>query len=175
MGGAPELRVPTWSVPYRRNPFFTGQEDILTRLRTALTVNKTAALTQQATPQAISGLGGIGKTQVALEYAYRYGYEYQSVLWVTAESREVLTSDYAAIAELLHLERKKEDQNQAIQGVKRWLDSLTRWLLILDNADDPQILHDFIPLMPKGHVLITTRTQFMGTIAQVIELDVMEP
>src|SRR6266702_3028344 len=66
MGGA---WVPIWSVPYRRNPFFTGQEAILTRLRTALTVNKTAALTQQATPQAISGLGGIGKTQIALEYA----------------------------------------------------------------------------------------------------------
>lgn len=116
---------------------------------------------------AISGLGGIGKTQVAIEYAYQYGNEYQSVLWARAESREVLTSDFAAIGELLHLEKEKEDQDQ-VQAVKRWLESLTRWLLILDNADDPQLLNDFIPLRPKGHVLITALTQFMGPLAQSI-------
>jgi len=106
MGGAPGTQVPIWSVPYRRNPFFTGQEDILTRLRTALTVNKTAALTQQATPQAISGLGGIGKTQIALEYAYRYGQEYQAVLWAQADGREALVLAYSKLASLLHLPEK---------------------------------------------------------------------
>ena len=60
---------PLWNVPYRRNPYFTGREDILTRLAAALRTDNTAALTQ---PQAISGLGGIGKTQTAVEYAYRY-------------------------------------------------------------------------------------------------------
>ena len=98
--------MPIWFVPYRRNPFFTGQEDILTRLRTALTVNKTAVLTQQATPQAISGLGGIGKTQIALEYAYRYSQEYQAVLWAQADSSEALVLGYSKLASLLHLPEK---------------------------------------------------------------------
>ena len=72
-----------WNVPYRRNPFFTGREDVLNNLHEALTAGKTAALTQS---QAIIGLGGIGKTQTAVEYAYRYGSEYQAVLWVKADT-----------------------------------------------------------------------------------------
>src|SRR5437763_5998976 len=61
---------PLWNIPYRRNPFFTGREEILTYLHNVLTENKTAAALTQA--QAISGLGGIGKTQIAIEYVYRY-------------------------------------------------------------------------------------------------------
>jgi hypothetical protein len=62
--------LPTlWNVPYPRNPFLTGRDDLLTQLSTALRSGEATALTQ---PQAISGLGGIGKTQLALEYAYRY-------------------------------------------------------------------------------------------------------
>lgn len=92
-----------WNVPHRRNPFFTGREDILKNLHTTLTEGKTATLTQ---PQAISGLGGIGKTQIAIEYAYRYGYEYRAVLWVKADSREVLISDLVSIADPLDLPEK---------------------------------------------------------------------
>src|SRR6266566_202246 len=58
-----------WNVPYRRNPLFTGRDDILNQLHNKLAATKTAAITQ---PEAISGLGGIGKTQIAIEYAYRY-------------------------------------------------------------------------------------------------------
>jgi tetratricopeptide (TPR) repeat protein len=157
---------PYWNVPFPRNPFFTGREDMLEDLHERFRTPKTAGWTKI---YSINGLAGIGKTQVALEYAYRYAHEYQSVLWARAESREVLISDFAAIAVLLHLEKEKEDQD-SVPAVKRWLDALTRWLLILDNAADPQILHDFLPLMPRGHVLLTTLTQFTGTIAQGIEL-----
>ena len=61
-------QVPIWNIPYQRNPLFTGREDVLKKLSEALKAGKTAALAQ---PQAISGLGGIGKTQTAVEYAYR--------------------------------------------------------------------------------------------------------
>ena len=167
--GFVKKEVPYWNVPFRRNPYFTGREDILEDLHEKFRTAKAANWTKV---YAISGLGGIGKTQVALEYAYRYAHEYQAVLWARAESREVLISDFAAIAVLLHLEKEKEDQD-SVPVVKRWLDALTRWLLILDNTDDPQILHDFLPLMPKGHVLLTTLTHFTGTIAQGIELSVL--
>ena len=58
-----------WNIPYQRNPFFTGREDVLAQLHQNLHADAAVALSH---PQGISGLGGIGKTQTALEYAYRY-------------------------------------------------------------------------------------------------------
>ncbi len=69
---------PNWNIPYQRNLFFTGREEVLTHLHDELRAEHAAALTQ---PQGVSGLGGIGKTQTALECAYRYHDDYQSVLW----------------------------------------------------------------------------------------------
>src|SRR5436305_9069217 len=82
----PAVTLPSiWNIPYPRNPFFTGQEAVLTQLANALKAGQAAALSQ---PQAISGLGGIGKTQTVIEYAYRHREDYQAVLWVLADTRE---------------------------------------------------------------------------------------
>ena len=88
---------PVWNVPYPRNSFFIGRDELLTRLRTQLQAGQATALSQ---PQAIIGLGGIGKTQIAVEYAYRFHQDYQVVLWARAESTEALTSSYVTIASL---------------------------------------------------------------------------
>ncbi len=145
-----------WNIPYRRNPFFTGRESILTRLHTILHAGKAAALSQ---PPAISGLGGIGKTQAAMEYAYRYRDEYQHVLWVQANTRETLTSSYVTLAGLLNLpEQGAQDQSLTIQAVKNWLEQHDRWLLIFDNADDLSMVDEFVPAGRSGHILFTTRT-----------------
>src|SRR5579859_7124053 len=101
----PPLSPPIWSVPYRRNPFFTGREEILAHLYTVLRSSRTVALTQ---PQAISGLGGIGKTQIAIEYAYRYRDQYKAIFWVNASTREALSADFAALAILLGLSEQYE-------------------------------------------------------------------
>src|SRR5712692_5656674 len=73
---ATEKPSSVWNIPFPRNQFFTGREDVLKRLHDTLIAGKAAALSQ-----AISGLGGIGKTQTVVEYAYRYQDEYQYVLW----------------------------------------------------------------------------------------------
>src|SRR5205807_8783503 len=116
-----------WTVPYPRNPFFTGREDLLTQL---------SALLQRGQTPALSGMGGVGKTHLAVEYAYRHQADYQAVLWTGAESREALTSSLLALAEELHLpESRQHDAMITLQAFKVWLQRQTDWLLILDNAD----------------------------------------
>src|SRR5450432_3974495 len=81
--------APHWLVPLPRNLFFTGREAILEALHTQLGVNHAIALTQSS---ALHGLGGIGKTQIALEYAYRHALEYSAVFWIGAETEEQIIS-----------------------------------------------------------------------------------
>jgi len=130
-----------------------------------------AALTQG---QALSGLGGIGKTQIAVEYAYRYQDHYQAIFWINASTREVLSADFAAIAALLDLpEQHEQDRDIVVRAVKRWLTTHIGWLLILDNVDEPEMIVDFLPVHTTGDVLLTTRLQAWGTVAQSIEVEKM--
>lgn len=160
-----------WNVPYPRNPFFTGQEKILSHLYEQFHLEHTIALTQ---PLAVSGLGGIGKTQIALEYAYRYRQNYSFVFWANASTREALLADFATIADLLRLpERNASDQSQMLQAVRQWLATHQNWLLILDNVDDIMLLQHFMPLERPGHLLLTSRAQALGSVAQRIEVEAM--
>ena len=155
-----------WNVPHARNPFFTGREDVLTQLRDALTAGRSAALTQ-----AISGMGGIGKTQTAVEYAYRHQDEYQAVLWASALDETTLREGFVEIARLLGLPQAQEaDQGLAVQAVQVWLEREEGWLLILDNADEPKAIKPFLPPQKKGHVLLTTRAAALGAVAQKVEI-----
>jgi tetratricopeptide (TPR) repeat protein/transcriptional regulator with XRE-family HTH domain len=162
-----------WNVPFRRNPYFTGRQSVLGRLETVLQKGTPAALVQT---QAISGLGGIGKTQTAVEYAYRHQSDYQAVLWAKADSRELLTADFVELAALLELPEKDEpDQSQAVEAVKGWLKEYPDWLLILDNVEDLDLAGDFLPSSSQGHILLTTRRQSTGRLARRIDLEQMEP
>src|SRR5436305_11917331 len=123
------MPTPTlWHVPYQRNPYFTGREDVLIGLHRALQVDATVALSHA---QGISGLGGIGKTQTALEYAYRYGAEYDAVFWVRADSRSALIASLVELAHVLKLAQRDEpDQQIIVEAVLRWLHLHPNWLLI---------------------------------------------
>jgi tetratricopeptide (TPR) repeat protein len=159
-------------MPFQRNPFFTGREDLLTRLHTTLVTGKQVALSQ---PQAISGLGGIGKTQTAIEYAYRYRNDYNTIFWLKAESRETLLSDVLTLAQLLNLPQQPDnDQEQVVEMIKDWFQSHTGWLLIFDNANDLTMIRDFLPAGGRGHILLTTRSQVTGSIARRIDVERMD-
>ncbi len=121
---APLIHV--FHVPHDHNAFFTGREDILVHIHEAFhDVSKGIK-----TPVALSGLGGVGKTQIAIEYAYCYQKDYSVVLWVKAESRDVLASDFVTIAGLLVLpEKDVQDQSSIIRAVKHWLEANSNWLL----------------------------------------------
>ncbi len=144
-----------WNVPHLRNPNFTGRSQLLTDLRLALTVENSAALTQT---QAVHGLGGVGKTQLALEYAYRYAADYGLVWWLRSEEPVTLAADYAGLATALDLpEKEAQEQSAIIKAVRLWLDHHTGWLLIFDNASQAQDLLLYLPQASTGHVIITSR------------------
>ena len=167
----PERLLPLWNVPYRRNPFFTGREEILLHLHNQLTATSAVALNQT---QAINGLGGIGKTQIAIEYAHRYRDDYDAVFWITAATSETLHSDFVALARLLQLPvQDLPDQQLIVDAVKQWLARHEQWLLILDNADELDLLTDFLPSGDAGYILVTTRAQATGSLAPSISIEQM--
>jgi tetratricopeptide (TPR) repeat protein/transcriptional regulator with XRE-family HTH domain len=161
--------APLWNVPYRRNPFFTGREEALAHLYNTLKDTKRRAL-----PLAISGLGGIGKTQIAIEYAYRYSQDYSYIFWINATTHDTLNADFVTLATLLDLpEQNEQDQGTVIRAVKRWQANHTNWLLILDNVDNLAMIVSVLPTHGTGEVLLTTRLQALGTVAQCIEIENM--
>jgi hypothetical protein len=116
----------------------------------------------------------LGKTQIAVEFAYRYRHDYQFVLWTLSDTRESLVSGYIALAELLKLPKDVQDQEITIGAVKTWLQTHDSWLLILDNADDLAVVREFVPPDFRGHLLLTTRAQSMGRLAKRIEIETMD-
>jgi tetratricopeptide (TPR) repeat protein len=144
-----------WNVPHLRNSNFTGRAQLLVDLHSALASGKSAAVTQ-----AIGGLGGVGKTQLAIEYAYRFASDYSLVWWVRAETAAIADNDYAKLAVKLSLpEKDLADQPKIVEAVREWLEHHADWLLILDNVESESDCDRFRPRSNTGHILITSRNQ----------------
>lgn len=161
------------NLPFLRNPFFAGREAQLQSLDQLLKES------DRTRPISINGLGGIGKTQLALEYAHRqYKKRYRAVLWVNAANKAAIESSCVRLTRHLNLLEQREgkrDHTGAVEAVTRWLEAHTSWLLVLDNVDDLNDVVAFLPSVYEGHVILTTRLSTVGTIAAPIELDTMEP
>jgi tetratricopeptide (TPR) repeat protein len=158
MGG--ERREGTLEGPPPHKTLFIGREAELTAIGEALHQSRTAGITQ-----AITGLGGVGKSRTALEYAYRHRDDYAFIFWVGAESEGTLDRDYGEIARRLDLAAKEAPETEAVrEGVKRWLTEHTDYLLILDDADDPPLLAPYLPPAPAGHVLVASRARDLSAL-----------
>ena len=153
------------------NLSFVGRTTELEELRQALTVTGRSAITQSR--QAISGLGGIGKTQLALAYAYAQLDAYGLIRWLRAEEPAVLAADYAAMAPALRLDPGMPDQAALLAAIRGRLERTDRWLLVFDNATEPGALDPYLPRGGGGHVLITSRWQEWEGAAAVLELDLL--
>jgi tetratricopeptide (TPR) repeat protein/transcriptional regulator with XRE-family HTH domain len=162
-----------WQVPYPRNPFFSGRSHLLAHLHQQLASNQTVALSQS---YGITGLGGIGKTQLALEYAYQHAQGYHAVFWIGSETIDTIYSHFTLIAEQLQLlEGEKQDQQQLVKAVQRWLATHKDWLLIFDNVEDLAVLKAFLPPARAGAVLVTTRLHALAGLAHTLELGAFAP
>lgn len=167
-----QLRTPcilSASLP-PRNPNFTGREDILAQLRSALTSGQIAAW-----KQALTGLGGTGKSQIAAEYAYRHKDDYRFVWWLSSEEPAALASNYAGLAQELDLpEKDSADQMAAIAAAKKWLGKNRNWLLIFDNVTAPEDIEAYLPREGAGHVVITSRNPNWGGSAGALPIQVFK-
>ena len=163
----------------QRNQYFTGRVEILDRIATQVKAKSgIAGLTQV---HGISGLGGIGKSQTALEYAYRHlEVDYDVALWVRADTDSELVGGFIEAARLLGLVGEGPQKDEDIVGaVRAWLGTHARWLLILDNVegDRQDAVKAYIPHGDGGHVLITSRAAELDVLGvpKPIALDKMGP
>ena len=150
-GSGPRLpgSVPrVWNVP-ARNPEFTGRDQMLVALREVL------AGGDRAVVQALHGMGGVGKTQLAAEYAWRFAGAYELAWWVDAEQAGLIGDQFAALGTALgcvEAGARIEAVRDAVLGELR---DRGRWLLVFDNAQAPGDIAGWLP--GGGHVLITSR------------------
>ncbi len=163
--------APYWNVPYQRNPFFTGRDNVLCQIHELLCHEHNALLNQSC---ALSGLGGIGKTQTVIEYAYRYANDYSAIFWVAGQTSEGIVSSFVALANVLNLPgRQFQEQSHVVEAVLRWLTTHSRWLLIFDNVEDIALIKSFLPAARCGSLLFTSRRQAFEVAAQVLSLEPM--
>lgn len=124
--------------------------------------------------QAIHGLGGVGKTQLAVEYAYRNGANYDVVWWLRSEEPSTLASDYAGLAAQLNLpEKDATEQRVIVEAVKEWLRQDRNWLLIFDNAEDVKLVRGYIPPGSAGHIVVTSRNPNWTGVAKPLSVEAL--
>jgi tetratricopeptide (TPR) repeat protein len=170
---------PAWNVPFSRNVRFVGRDAQLHQLKNFLFAR------DQPGKIAIWGLGGIGKTQIALQLAYHTRDKYSdcSVLWMSAISAEGLEQAFVEVGQQLKVPGIEEKQANAKRLVKDYLGNARagRWLLIVDNIDDMDIwkyvLKDYLPESPQGCVVCTSRSKKVVveiSASSVVEVPQME-
>jgi len=161
----PGTLPPVWNVPSQRNPNFTGREEVLTELHEQFKAG--------SVKQIIHGLGGVGKSQIAAEFCYRNGADYDVVWWLHAEEESSLIADFTALATALDLpEKDAEEQGVVIRAVRQWLERHDGWLLIFDNARDAESVRGYLPQANGGHALITSRNldwRHVGTPHEIVK------
>ncbi|KAL2833836.1 hypothetical protein BDW59DRAFT_156634 [Aspergillus cavernicola] len=171
-----EARLPCFYVPFTANPVFLGRKGILDDIEPASS-SMSDCYGRTMPSVALWGIAGIGKTQIALEYAYRKRKEgVQAIFWIDTERESEYTKAFTEIAAVLNLQgatsSKGHDTNRLL--VLRWLqETSVPWLLIFDNVEDNRVLSVLWPSNGPGSVLITCRSELIAVsspAAQAIEI-----
>jgi tetratricopeptide (TPR) repeat protein len=157
------LRV--WSIP-ARNPGFTGRDGLLGAVRDRLLAGDRAVV------QALQGMGGVGKTQLAIEYAHRFEDGYDVAWWVNAEQAGLIGDQFAALGLALGCIEPGASAEAVRAAVLADLHQRQRWLLVFDNAERPADIRPWLP-GGGGHVLITSRARAWAEVAAPVEVDVL--
>ncbi|WP_059008331.1 FxSxx-COOH system tetratricopeptide repeat protein [Streptomyces specialis] len=152
-----------WNLP-KRNAGFSGRDALLVHLRRALAGGSRVAV------RALRGRGGVGKTQLAIEYAHRFAGEYELAWWIRSETPELIPEQLAALAVRTGSAGPDDRAEDACEALAEELRTRGRWLLVFDNAEDPAALAPYLP-EGGGHVLITSRNPHWAVHAMPVEVD----
>lgn len=169
-GQSPDQAPEVWGNVPPRDPVFTGRRALLEQLERRLRTQSVAAVL----PQALHGEGGVGKSQIAIEYAYRHRSEYDVIWWVPSERPAQILASLIELGNQLDL----DVGNEVVSAVPKVRDALRtgipygNWLLIFDNAENPETVRDYFPEEGTGKVLITSRNREWSAIAEALEVDV---
>jgi tetratricopeptide (TPR) repeat protein len=171
-GSEPDaVTVPViWENVPQRNMSFTGREDLFAELMRHVSARPIVLV-----PHALYGLGGVGKSQLAAEYAYRQASQYQVVCWIPADNLALARSSLAALAPRLGITGlapgRVEEAVSAVRDALRRGQPYERWLVIFDNADAPDSIRSVMPFGP-GDVIVTSRDDSWAQVADALEVDV---
>ncbi|GCD43059.1 FxSxx-COOH system tetratricopeptide repeat protein [Streptomyces paromomycinus] len=162
-----------WNIP-RRNNRFTGRDTALEELHGKLAGPVPGLGQPLETRIALYGISGVGKSQIAAEYAHRFGNDYDVVWWISATNRGAAREQLAELATRLGLPVGQElgDRIRAVHEALRVGRPYRRWLLIFDSADDMEQIEDLVP-DGRGHVLITTLTRDWSGSGSAQEIEVL--
>lgn len=163
---------PVWGNVPPRNPNFTGRTELLDRLGKRLTAGGTTAVL----PAALHGMGGIGKTQMAVEYIYRHLHDYDVIWWIQATQQAQIRAGLTELAQRLRLPGSSE-AHTAVPAVREALRvgrPYRRWLLVFDSAESPETVRPFFPTNGPGEILITSRNPDWAGIARPLEVAVFK-
>lgn len=161
----PDNLQPIWQMP-PRNPNFIGRNDELGQIRTGFAGGHVVAV------QALRGMGGIGKTHTAIEYAHRNTNDYDLIWWIEAGQPALIIEQFAALGTAMGVPAAR-DPASTVRAVCAQLRQRQRWLLVFDNAERVEDIRPFLP-GGNGHVLITTRRGRFRAIGAVLDLDVFD-
>ncbi|HEX6468946.1 MAG TPA: FxSxx-COOH system tetratricopeptide repeat protein [Streptosporangiaceae bacterium] len=159
------------TLPRRPTDVFVGREEALRQLHEALGPESSKV----AVTQALHGLGGVGKTELALHYADASRDRYGLIGWITADSPENVDAGLAALAARIHPEVANATTTVATEWALAWLQSHSGWLLVLDNVEDRKHVERLIGQLASGHILVTSRRDTWRGLATPIKLEVLIP
>lgn len=169
-GGQSVARQPrVWGTVPLRNPNFVGREELLDQLRRRLVEpgGTTAVL-----PEALHGMGGVGKSHTVVEYIYRHATEYEVVWWIPAEHTTQIRASFVELAKKLGIpiSSSAETAADAVLEALRNGEPYSRWILVFDNAERPEVVRPFLPA-GFGHVVVTSRNSEWAGVARTVEVD----
>lgn len=161
---------PVWGNVPPRNLNFTGRDDLIADLHTHLTAGGTTVVL----PATLHGMGGIGKTQTAVEYIYRHLDDYDLVWWIPAGQPTQIRSGLTELAKHLGLPGSSEAHTAvpAVLEALRRGNPIRRWLLVFDAAETPEAVRKFFPSNGPGEILITSRNPAWANVARPVEVSV---
>ncbi|GAA2517944.1 FxSxx-COOH system tetratricopeptide repeat protein [Streptomyces levis] len=162
-----------------RNTSFVGRQALLRAVEEQLAAQDTAAVL----PNALHGLGGVGKSQLALEYIYTHQRDYRIICWIPAERESLILAALSSLASQLGVAPAGQDSlgaaaaNTAVPAVLEALRTGTpydNWLLVFDNAEDIEAVRGYFPHNGPGKVIVTSRNRGWERVATSLPVNVFE-